>query len=445
MIIGIDGSRAFLKERTGTENYSWEMIKALAKIDEKNEYIVYVRKGQLMSLRGDDRSEEKQIGSLSGIATGSLDFTRVSLRMTGKLRDNFNFPNFEFVEIPWPRLWTQGGLALKTWRDKLDVMWVPAHTLPVLGRWSLPMVVTVHGIEYEYLPKAYKWGANWHLTWSTRWAVKRANKVVAVSKKTKEDLVKKLGVNARKIEVVYEGVDTDKFKNRNSKVKIKEILSKYKLTRPYVLFVGTVQPRKNLIRLIEAFAMVGGSRLSVVKDRRLRTDSVQLVIAGKMGWDYKEILAMPKKLGIESRVKFLGYVPDDELAILYRGARLYVEPSLHEGFGLPVLEAMASKVPVVVANAGALPELVSVEGSSAPWSGVLVDPMSVEAMGEGMLVGWGEKGKGKKGVVLPKGLDHMRGKMLRKRLVERGEERIKDFSWEMAARRLTKVFEDVCS
>ena len=167
MIIGFDASRAFLKDRSGTENYSFQLLKALAKIDHKNIYKVYLR-SQGRTLRG--------------------------------------WPsNFQFSIINFKFLWTQGGLALQTFKDKLDVLFVPAHTLPIIRKPGLKTVVTVHDLGSEYLPQMHQIKQRLYLSFMQKMQLKGVNKIIAVSKATKADLIKS-GVKESKIKVIYEGV-----------------------------------------------------------------------------------------------------------------------------------------------------------------------------------------------------------------------------------------------
>lgn len=339
MLIGIDASRAFIKEKTGTENYSYNLIQKLIEIDRKNHYVLYTREN-----------------------------------------------------IPWPRFWTQGGLALECLRHPPDLLFIPAHTMPVIRRPSLKVVVTIHGLEYQYLPQYYKFPQKLYLNKSTEYAVHNASHLIAVSQWTKSQLVEKLGAKPEKITVVYEGV------SQGSAVPEEGL--------PYILFVGTIQPRKNLVRLIEAFSKL-----------QARDQVLNLIIAGKKGWMYENILAAPKKFGVGKRVKFLGYVSDEELASLYQNALFFVLPSLCEGFGLPVLEAMRLGCPVIASKAGALPEVVGD-------SGLLVDPYKVEEIAGAMKL-------------MTKNSD------LREALREKGFHQVRKFSWQKAARETIKVFEKV--
>ncbi|MBI2334189.1 glycosyltransferase family 4 protein [Candidatus Daviesbacteria bacterium] len=349
MIIGFDGSRAFLSVRSGTENYSFQLLKALAKIDHKNKYKVYLR-SQGPTLRG--------------------------------------WPsNFQFSILNFQFLWTQRGLALQTFKDKLDVLFVPAHTLPVIRKPGLKTVVTVHDLGSEYLPQMHQIKQRLYLSFMQKVQLQGATKIIAVSKATKDDLIKKIGLDPQKISVIYEGYDKKLFKPH------------YSLPATnYFLFVGTVQPRKNLERIITAFS----HQLSV--DR--------LVIAGNKGWLSDKIYDLPKKLGIEKRVKFLGYVPDGKLPALYSGAIALVFPSLFEGFGLPILEAQACGCPVITSNVSSMPE---VAGKGA----ILVDPYNIDD--------------------IVKGMERVKSQESRVKIIKAGFENIKRFSWEKCARETLKI------
>lgn len=349
MLIGIDASRAFIHEKTGTENYSYNLIQKLLEIDKKNQYLLYTRES-----------------------------------------------------IPWPRFWTQGGLALECLFHPPDILFIPAHTLPIIRRPSLKTVVTIHGLEYEYLPQYYQFPQKLYLNKSTEYAVHHATHLISVSQWTKKQLVEKLGVDSKKISVVYEGIPKGVTPQR-----MRPPARGYPLQgAPYILFVGTIQPRKNLVRLIEAFSTL-----------QAQGQALNLVIAGKLGWMCKEILAAPKRLGVEGRVKFLGYVTDRELASLYQNALFFVLPSLCEGFGLPVLEAMRFGCPVIAAKGGALPEVVGD-------AGILIDPYKIEEMAQAMKL-------------------MIENSDLREGLREQGYRRVHQFSWTRAARETIRVFEKV--
>lgn len=329
MRIGIDASRAFGRDRTGTENYSYEIITRMLKLPQakKHTWILYTK---------------------------------------------------ENIKLPY--LWTQVGLAYKTWTDNLDVLWVPAHTLPVLARPGLAKVVTIHGIEYEWLPAYENWLQRWYLPLSTQYAVMSASRIIAVSQFTKKQLVERLGADPKKITVIHEGIS------------YKDINRQSNILDRYGLFVGTIQPRKNLVRLIKAFC-------------KLKIVNCKLVICGKLGWNYQEVLDEAKK---NKNIIIKGYVSDEDRNTLLKNAMFYVQPSITEGFGLPVLEAMSAGIPVISSNGGALPEVVGD-------AGLLFNPFDQLDL-------------------LAKLTKIISNPKLRKKLMTKGHLRTRQFSWEKAAR-----------
>jgi glycosyltransferase involved in cell wall biosynthesis len=370
MRIGIDASRAFVADRTGTEEYSYQIIRHILELPEakEHEWILYTK---------------------FKIQTSKIwQSQRFASKANSKIK---------IINIPMPYLWTQVGLAVRTWTDNLDCLWVPAHTLPVLRKPGLKTVVTVHGIEYEWLPAYENALQRWYLPFSTKYVVLSAKKIIAVSEFTKRQLVERLGADGNKITVIYEGVGTQ-IQNANNKFTNQiQILKKYNIKpKQYLLYVGTIQPRKNLERLIEAFSVL----------------NLKLVIAGKWGWTFDGVKQAPAKFGVEDRVVFTGYISEQEKEALLKNCLVYVQPSITEGFGLPVLEAFAAGVPVVSSNGGALAEIVGDAGE-------LFDPMDTEAISHSLSL-------------------VIHSHSLQKELIKRGRERVKKFSWETAARQTFK-------
>jgi len=358
MRIGIDASRAFADQPTGTERYSFELVSRLIELPEagKHTWILYTKSG-------------------------------MSEILNSKLKTH---PNVQIIQIPNKYLWTQAGLAWRTWVDDLDVLWVPAHTLPLLRRPGLKTVVTIHGIEYEYLPAYENALQRWYLPLSTKYAAASADRLIAVSEFTKRQLVERLGARADKIRVVYEGISEIGAEGAEKG----KTLGRWGLRpKQYLLFVGTVQPRKNLVRLIEAFG-------------RLKWTG-KLVIAGKLGWSFEDVLAAPKVYGVEDRVVFTRYINDAERLLLLQNAIVYVQPSITEGFGLPVIEAMRAGVPVVSSDGGALGEVVGK-------AGIKFDPVDVNGM-----------------TLALKAVIH--SPAVRKQLAESGRRRAREFTWENSA------------
>ncbi len=355
MRIGIDASRTFGQQKTGTESYSYELITRIINLPEskQHEWILYIR------------NNSPRLRNSSGVS---------------------------YKEINLPNFWTQIGLAYRTWVDKLDVLWIPAHTLPILRKPGIKTVVTIHGIEYEWLPAYENWLQRWYLPMSTQYAVSRAQKIIAVSEFTKSQIVDRLNADTEKISVIHEGI------NYKDIVRQSKILETYGLKKGnYGLFVGTVQPRKNLVRLIKAFSNLQ----SLI--------SIKLVICGKLGWGYAEVVKLAKKHG----VIITGYVTDEDRNTLLKNAMYYVQPSITEGFGLPVLEAMSAGIPVISSNGGALPEVVGD-------AGLLFDPFDQLD-------------------ILDKLDKIISNHKLRKELIKKGNQRIKEFSWDLAAKRTYSI------
>jgi glycosyltransferase involved in cell wall biosynthesis len=271
------------------------------------------------------------------------------------------------------------------------VLFVPAHVIPLRHP---PSVVTIHDLGYLHHPEAHPQRDRWMLDWTTRWSTRVARRVIAISEATRCDLVQCYGVAQDKIDVIPHGVDSRFFAVDDDA--IRRVRQSLALPERFVLAVGTVQPRKNLGRLAVAMRYLAASGLPH-----------SLVVAGKRGWLASTVERDITQAGMGDRIIFLGYVPAPYLPALYAAADALAFPSLYEGFGLPVLEAMAAGTPVVAANRSAIPE---VAGDAA----LLVDPFSPEEIARGLMRVLTEPA-------------------LRAGLVARGRERAASFSWEKSA------------
>lgn len=363
MRLAIDASRVTVAQRTGTENYARQLLVALLPLMKAYQVTLYFR----------------------------------DQPVPGVLPD---LPNVEQQIIPWPRLWTHVRLAAALWQQPPDVFWTPAHTLPRFfpGR----AVVTLHDAGYLHFPQAHPPMQQRYLDWTTRFSAKRASQIMADSHATKADLIHYYGIAAEKITVVYPGVDENISLVRDEALK-KRLRAKYGLPERYLLFVGTLQPRKNIQRLVQAF-----------EDWRSRTSAdyqdVVLALAGRPG-----PLFDPAWLANRPQVHSLGYVADSDLAALYSGALGFVFPSLFEGFGFPILEAMRCHLPVLCSNTSSLPELA---GNAA----ILVNPLDTEAIAEGIrqLVENDER---------------------RAQFIQAGSIQAQQFTWERAAQQALQVLQ----
>ncbi len=295
-------------------------------------------------------------------------------------------PNFSLRHIPFPRLWTHARLSAELALHPPDLLFVPAHVLPlgVLLRRRMRTVVTIHDMGYLRFPESHTPSQRRYLRLSTSWSARAASQLIAISNTTRDDLMRYAGVQPEKISVVHHGVSS-RFRPVEDQRLIAATQAKYGITPPYFLYVGTVQPRKNLARLLEAYAQarteVQGLRTEEEDSSVLSPQSsvLQLVIAGKRGWLTGEIERQATQLfgpGSPS-VRFTGYIADEDLPALLSGALAFMFPSLYEGFGMPILEAMACGTPVLTSATSALPEIA---GDAA----LLIEPEDTAAIADGL-------------------------------------------------------------
>lgn len=369
MLIGIDASRALRAQRTGTERYSLEITRHLLELPEaeKHQWRLYV----------DVETKEQP------------DWIK-------------QLPNHVKVAyLPQVRMWTHRALGRAIIQDALDVCFVPAHVIPLrLPINQLPpSVVTIHDLGYRYFPQSHPFLHRWYLDLSTRWSARAASQIIAISQSTANDISHFYRTPTDKINVIYEGPPTLETWTDGASSNVR----RFGLERPYGLFVGTLQPRKNLVRLLQAYAKLYDSQ-------RPEWD---LVLVGAKGWLSNEIEDLAERLA--GAVHMLGYVDDALLPSLLEGANFFCFPSLFEGFGLPVLEAQHYGIPVMTSNNSSLPE---VAGDAA----ILVDPLNVDEIAAAML-------------------RLSQDEAYRQELIALGYENVKRFSWQKAARETLAVLE----
>ena len=346
-------------------------------------------------------------------AAGAADVTLEALGIEGG-----DAGRFDVVPIRRRRLWTHLGLGLEiTWRPP-DALFVPAHVLPATLAWPRRMraAVTIHDVGFRHFPSAQPWRPRLYLDWSTAFAGWFADVLIADSEATRRDLRHFYRVPAGRIRVAYPGpVPVLEVSDERRRA----ILHRCRIGegRPYVLHVGTRQPRKNLRRLLRAWREVvdrlpqageGETPATRLSNGAAACPSPVLVLAGAEGWGGEDLQAQAAELGLDAVVRFAGYLSDADKAALLRGASALAFPSLHEGFGLPVLEAQSVGVPVVCSNSSALPE---VAGDAA----VYVNPMDASDIARGLLAALNDTAA-------------------RDELVRAGYRNVKRFSWDACAR-----------
>jgi glycosyltransferase involved in cell wall biosynthesis len=320
------------------------------------------------------------------------------------------FANVEEVVLHMPGtvLWDQLAVPWLTRNRNLDIIFNPKFTVPLLGR--AKKIWVLHGSEWFVIPKHFTWYDRLYVAASVPVYARLADAFISVAKFVKDDMLKECSVDPNKIFPIYNGIDPKQFYFIDDAARLQAVKAKYQLPDKFIIWVGQIGTRKNIQRLLQSFAQIA------------REFPHDLVIAGEQRklQGSKEALAGIKELeqmGLGHRIRFLGWVGHDDLPAIYRLADHFCFPSIYEGFGIPLIEAMACGCPVVSANIGAPPEVCE-------QAAVLVDPYDVAAITEGM-----------RRVITDAAL--------RAQLIARGLERAKDFSWDKCATQVLEVFDYV--
>lgn len=340
MIIGIDASRANILDKTGTEWYSYYLIQEFKKIAPRNlEFILYSKE---------------------------------------KLKDGLNdLPiNFKSKVLKWPPkfLWTQIRLSMEMLFHKPDILLVPSSAIPFIH--PKKTVTTIHDIGFERFKQlysnkeiGYKQGLSKKIIkilvklftfgkysnteydyhrWSVRFALKHAEKIFTVSQFTKNEITNVFKVKGDNIKIISSSYDKSKYHTNQDFEKTKKILNKYNLTKPYLLFIGRLEEKKNIGGIIEAFGIFINKYL---------LKQYKLLLIGKPGLNFERAINIAKDYHIEKQIIMPGWIPDDEIHYLMGSAEIFIFPSFYEGFGIPVLEAMGCGIPVITSKIASLPEV----------------------------------------------------------------------------------------
>jgi len=403
MTIGIDASRANLLHKTGTEWYSFYLIKNLAEIDHTNKYWLYVNKPPRQEL-------------IEAVSHNS---------------------NFSFKLLNWPiySFWTLGRLTLEMIWCRPDVLFVPAHALPLFGPFKT--VNTIHDLAFWHERNLYRsvksktklFGSHKlinflvtvitlgryrsnsvdYLYWSTSFALRHAKKIIAVSDFTKQEILEVYKKTLpTKIEVVHNGYNSDLYPPLNLAEKLPKVLTKYSLDFPYFLYVGRLEKKKNTVALVEAFALLLENHPEIKSN---------LVLVGDASFGYDEVKYSIQEYNLESRVILPGWIKEEDLPYIFSGAQAFIFPSKYVGFGIPILQSLACGVPTAVSD---LPVLREVAGEAA----LYFDQNDKNSISQAMF-------------------RIINDEQLRQELIIKGRERVKDFSFKKCAVETLKILENL--
>ncbi len=401
MLIGIDASRANRVRKTGTEWYSFYLIKNLAKIDKKNKYVLYL-------------DEEP----------------RDDLKKATALNPNFSF---RILHWPWNFFWTLGRLSLEMLIRRPDILFIPGHTMPFF--FPRKTIITIHDVAFAREDRLYRsegaqTSASWskkiinffvciitrgkyransldYLDWSTRFALKKANKIITVSEFTKKEILEIYPfAKTEKIFPIHNGFPDKTYLPISSSKIINDVLSEYGIESPYFLYVGRLEKKKNTPMLIEALASLR-ERFPEVKEK--------LVLIGTAGFGFDEVKYLIEQFNLRKDVLITGWVDEEDLPFIFNGASSFVFPTRHEGFGIPIIQAMACGLPVVASDIPVLREI-------ADDAVLYFETNNKDALAEAMF-------------------QAVTDKKLREELKEKGIKRAADFGWEKCARETLAVIE----
>lgn len=369
MKIAVHGSHLCQEREDGNQTYILNLFRAIREIDIENEYIFYYNK-----------PSKKKVEA----------------------------PNFKHKVNQAKFMWTQRVFPFLLRRDKPDVLFMPIQMLPFFKSKNQKSVVTIHDLAFLLYPETFPAKDAFLHRLYVREAITKADHLIAITEATKQDIIKFYNIDPAKITVIYHGVDKQRFRlmQKGEEYLVKEVKLKYNITKPYLLYIGNVQPRKNIQGLIKAYQQL----------RSNTKHDYQLVVAGAKAWLVEEVM---KEIGENYRedIIFTGRFDDAELTPLLWGADLFVLPSFYEGFGLPILEAMACGVPTVVSNT---PSLVEVGGEAS----LSFDAHSIDD--------------------IAKVLDNIvSNSKLREKMRKLGLKRVSQFSWNRCANETIEIIKKV--
>lgn len=360
--------------KVGMGKYIVELVNRVPKCNPENKYIIYLSKtnGKYFDLCGQNI-------------------------IIKKVPSFFTYP---FVKIVWEQLFLPFSLII----NNVNLYHGTGFVLPLWKPAKIKFVVTIADMTFFTHSQYHTWFKRKYFNALIPIALKRADRILAISKNTKADIIAITKTNPEKIVTTYLGVDSMFIPKK--KEEYLPVLAKYKLRQPYILYVGMLEPRKNIEGLIRSFSLLK-------KERKYK-----LVIIGKKGWMYDEIFSLVKKLHLEERIIFMGYVPDDVLPAVYSAAACFVYPSFYEGFGFPVIEAMACGCPVITSNNSSLKEI---SGDAA----LLISPTDINQIAKTLEI-------------------ILKSKEEREKRKKAGLRQAKLFKWDIFAKETKKIYTELC-
>lgn len=425
MIIGIDASRANREHKTGTEWYSYYLIRQLAQIDSKNKYILYSDK-PLSSGLSDLLNTFSEDTPLEPI------FDKHGYQIIKSPHNNFKA---KILRWPFSYMWTLGRFSLEMIFKRPDILFVPAHTIPLIH--PKRTITTLHDIAFMRSDDIYQSEASLvknsavfkkisefvvkiitlgryslsnldYLKWSTSFALQTAKKIITVSEFTKSEILDVYGTKEEKLKVIYNGFNDDAYRKIENREKINETLRKYGINGKYFLYVGRLEKKKNTARLVEAFA--------ILKETYPEVD-YKLILIGDASYGYDEIKYLIDEYGLDDKVIMLGWVRETDLPYIHNGASAFVFPTLYEGFGIPIIQALACGIPTIVSDIKVMREI-------AKDSVIYFNPYDKDAIACAMY-------------------NIISNEDLRKELEVKGLERAKNFSWKKCAKETLREIESL--
>jgi glycosyltransferase involved in cell wall biosynthesis len=336
MIIGIDGNEANVKNRVGVNQYGFELLHSLRKLQDigknNHEIIVFLKKNPLEDMPMPSR-------------------------------------HFQYKVLPGNKLWIIKNLTPHLLKDKerLDIFFSPSHYVPLFSR--VPRVCSIMDLGYLDFSGQFKKNDFWQLKFWTAYSVLVSKEIITISNSTKRDIMRRYPFASKKTTVTLLAYDSSKFNTSISSEDVRRIKKRYSIVDDYVLFLGTLKPSKNIEGIIDAFN-------TVIKENA-NLDNLKLVVAGKKGWFFENIFKKVETLGLKSKLIFTDFVKEEDKPALIYGSKLFILPSFWEGFGLDVLNAMACGVPVVLSDKGSLPEV-------AGEAGIFVNPYDYKDIARGI-------------------------------------------------------------